>query len=187
MIFKNLFVILLMYLCFLIFLKGGQTNFINTVLEGKVKVKKKTPNSWECKEMFALLLTCYTLREVLYHCKYFMIKLNEAAEKQASELIYLLFRMQKVQFVFALLHFKLKWPIWESNFTIMQQFSFIYKGLPGQRIFKHFKSSSSVIRTNWCQSVFIYFIHYCVSLWGLTVTLWTTLFSHHQWFHEICW
>lgn len=30
-----------MYLCFLIFLKGGQTNFINTVLEGKVKVKKK--------------------------------------------------------------------------------------------------------------------------------------------------
>lgn len=51
--------------------------------------------------MFALLLTCYTLREVLYHCKYFMIKLNEAAEKQTSELIYLLFRMQKVQFVFA--------------------------------------------------------------------------------------
>lgn len=30
-----------MYLCFLIFLKGGQTNFINTVLEGKVKGKKK--------------------------------------------------------------------------------------------------------------------------------------------------
>lgn len=34
-----------MYLCFQIFLKGGQTNFINTVLEGKVKVKKKIPES----------------------------------------------------------------------------------------------------------------------------------------------
>lgn len=30
-----------MHLCFQIFLKGGQTNFINTVLEGKVKVKRK--------------------------------------------------------------------------------------------------------------------------------------------------
>lgn len=57
--------------------------------------------------MFALLLTCYTLREVLYHCKYFMIKLNEAAEKQTSELIYLLFRMQKVQFVSATFQIKM--------------------------------------------------------------------------------